>query len=615
MTRLLLGDKFSLAVVAALMVCSAAPLVQAEHQATSTTADRDLEGEEDVITTGGNIGTGPKHRRKYVGTQVYQVTRIEPVSLGLDEMRITFNGDLLDELSSEEYSALMTDSFDLYSAESSRGVGAGPIMACSSAVGQVGYDRRVDLCDLNGLTEEAAEHVFVNENAQDQTCITYASTKEAMEFAAGTCPPGDCTFTPLSPALKVVNGVTEFVMLDNANQFHVELVSGLEPTLTADTIFGPSPVTSVSGTTGGSGTGIGSRPGGGGAYSSTPVADSDTEAEDTTEAEEEDLQASIAAAPVIPPEKDASPDSVFGDALVYLGVEDTAVRGRGRRRLHKDQQRRLSHMVEASRSFFGVSDEEEEEIADGLLDSSSEDNTRRLRQASSSQDAAAAAASESTRSGKVSRKQDVWRRALRRRPILGDKDDIESEADPEPEDPCMVIFAKVNMEPNYEDVNSYGQPRSMIVSVPKVEEIMKEFPNLTELEVKDCIMRIPAALVLNRHVSKLSAVPSVGLHSITPVSQIGDNDLHWVTQKGCQKMLGNKARPFGNDQGQCKANSSSTDNSSSTPFFVAGITGDGVTVGISDTGLDMDHCYFSDNSVASGQIFSCSVSLFMKMPY
>lgn len=33
-----------------------------------------------------------------------------------------------------------------------------------------------------------------------------------------------------------------------------------------------------------------------------------------------------------------------------------------------------------------------------------------------------------------------------------------------------------------------------------------------------------------------------------------------------------------------------------TPLYDAGLTGDGEIVGVSDSGIDMDHCYFADDS-------------------
>ena len=96
--------------------------------------------------------------------------------------------------------------------------------------------------------------------------------------------------------------------------------------------------------------------------------------------------------------------------------------------------------------------------------------------------------------------------------------------------------------------------------------------------MKECAMRLVSALSLNADVATVSALPKLELHSTNPAI-IGQNEMQWVIQ---------------------------SDVAGVRYFFDAGITGDGQVVGMSDTGLDTDNCYFAGNTYIDKD---CGVSI------
>jgi len=127
-------------------------------------------------------------------------------------------------------------------------------------------------------------------------------------------------------------------------------------------------------------------------------------------------------------------------------------------------------------------------------------------------------------------------------------------------DPCVPYFLEMNLEADLKD------PSTMTVELIAGRDLDR----LTQDEelMKECAMRLVSALSLNADVATVSALPKLELHSTNPAI-IGQNEMQWVIQ---------------------------SDVAGVRYFFDAGITGDGQVVGMSDTGLDTDNCYFAGNT-------------------
>ena len=117
---------------------------------------------------------------------------------------------------------------------------------------------------------------------------------------------------------------------------------------------------------------------------------------------------------------------------------------------------------------------------------------------------------------------------------------------------CKYFFDVMHVQFDLSVNTEYTTP-SISVSFP---------PNINTVD-KNCVMQLLLALAL---------LPETCSVQVRPKLKLFNSDAQWITQSAT---------------------------SNNRPFFKAGITGRAQTVGVSDTGLDINNCYFKDENLGT----------------
>jgi len=380
-----------------------------------------------------------------------------------------------------------------FKASCEENVGASPFLVCNRAKDDYGIVRKTNICDMIGANDDICNRISINENTQDETCLTCSATCEVMQYAAGACG-DDCIILPLAPPLKLVEGITDLVQNENVTKFHIGLIE--RP---PDVLSGlPDNNTSASANT-------------------VPVSGS---------IEETSVHVQVI---------DSVLSTLLGEVDFDSETEHESVGILSRRK----------RMLKPDHYFFGPSKKREEEAKRRRLRRSSND----LEDSNDSDEP-----SDLFSRSHYSRKLKVLRRA--------------QAYTPNAEDPCVPLFLQLKME-TYEN-----DPNSMTVELIGGDQL-----GMDQQTIQDCVLKAIMAFASSSDVSIISPMPNLSLYASNPET-IGQNEMQWIVQ---------------------------SDIPQSRPFFQAGITGEGQVVGMSDTGLDTDNCYFLGNTYIDK---NCGVSIY-----